>query len=302
MDQSSLILLPDGRLRAGWRFVIFMLAYVLIRGAVLSLWPLRPENYAYAVLQNILMRGAVTLGLSWAMLRLLEGRPLRAIGIGLDRGWLAQAGGGLAAGAAMVGFTAGIIFLGGGAHFQPSGEAAGAATAQFLRWTPLVLVAAASEELLFRGYPFQVLVEGAGRVPAVGSTALIFGLLHLGNPSSDALSTANTALAGVLFALAYLRAGTLWYAIALHFSWNWTLAAIGFPVSGLNLGNLGWVIALPETAAWLHGGAYGPEGGAACTLVLLLAIAGLWVAPHRLGCPPTDTPAEASGTIHPTCS
>jgi hypothetical protein len=70
----------------------------------------------------------------------------------------------------------------------------------------------------------------------------------------------------------------------MHFSWNWTLGACGFAVSGIYFPSLGWTAVGPAKSAWLHGGAYGPEGGVVCTAVLLLTIAGLWVVPNRLGC------------------
>jgi hypothetical protein len=46
----------------------------------------------------------------------------------------------------------------------------------------LLAVAAAGEELLFRGYPFQVLVEAMGAPLAVILSAVAFGAIHAFNP------------------------------------------------------------------------------------------------------------------------
>jgi membrane protease YdiL (CAAX protease family) len=88
----------------------------------------------------------------------------------------------------------------------------------------------------------------------------------------------NTALAGIWLAVAYLRTRSLWLPFGLHWSWNWAQASLlGLPVSGisrlapaplLNAVNLG-----PD---WLTGGAYGIEGGAACTIALLISTVIIW--------------------------
>jgi hypothetical protein len=79
-------------------------------------------------------------------------------------------------------------------------------------------------------------------------------------------------------AVAYLRTRSLWLPFGLHWSWNWAQASLlGLPVSGisrlapaplLNAMNLG-----PD---WLTGGAYGIEGGAACTIALLISTVIIW--------------------------
>jgi uncharacterized protein len=163
-----------------------------------------------------------------------------------------------------------------------------------LAWTPFIFLAAASEELLIRGYPFRVLVEGAGAAIAVAATSVVFGLLHAMNPDASAVSVVNTILAGVMLSLACLRARSLWYAIGLHFSWNWTMAALGFPVSGLDMPALGWKAILPAETTWLHGGAYGPEAGAVVTVVLTLACILIWFRPWAVGLRELGPAAEAT--------
>ena len=84
------------------------------------------------------------------------------------------------------------------------------------------------EELAFRAYPLLRLKERYGSLTAVLAVALAFGLLHLpGMYGVDALKiVVTTGLCSVLFAIAYLRSGTLWTAIGLHAAMNVTLHSL----------------------------------------------------------------------------
>jgi len=103
----------------------------------------------------------------------------------------------------------------------------------------------------------------------------LFGFAHLGNPSATPLSTANTVLAGVLLAAAYLKTRALWLPIGLHWAWNFLMGPVlGLPVSGYRLGGLpGARVSGPE---WLTGGTYGPEGSVVLTVVCAVATVWLW--------------------------
>src|SRR5689334_5740690 len=68
----------------------------------------------------------------------------------------------------------------------------------------LLLIAAATEELVFRGFPLQILAEGMGQWPAVIMMSGLFGATHLNNPDASLRSAGNTAIAGILLSLAYL--------------------------------------------------------------------------------------------------
>ena len=75
----------------------------------------------------------------------------------------------------------------------------------------------------FRGYPFQKLTEACGAFWAVVVLSALFGAVHLGNPDAGGwLSWGffNTLAVGVLFALARIRSGSLWFSFGLHFGWN----------------------------------------------------------------------------------
>jgi len=127
--------------------------------------------------------------------------------------------------------------------------------------------------LAFRGYAFGRAQEVVGPVATALLSSALFGFAHYGNPQATLLSTCNTVLAGLLLAAARVRSRALWMPIGLHFSWNLFLGPVfAFPVSGYTFGMTA-VSSAAAGSAWLSGGDYGPEGGAALTAVLLVGIA-----------------------------
>ena len=131
----------------------------------------------------------------------------------------------------------------------------------------LLLPAAFSEELLFRGVGYVALTKEFGRLgPALVLSAL-FGAAHLGNPNVTNLAVANVALAGVFLSAAFWLPGGMWAATGVHLGWNITLAAFGAPVSGIpfTLPMLDYATGGPQ---WLTGGNFGPEGGVIATLII----------------------------------
>jgi membrane protease YdiL (CAAX protease family) len=143
----------------------------------------------------------------------------------------------------------------------------------------LLLFGALSEELSFRGYPFQKLTESFGAFWAVVFLSALFGAVHLWNPDAHGvLSWAfwNTLAVGLLFALARIRTGSLWFSFGLHFGWNFFQGAIfGLPVSGIREFTT-FTVGTAHGSPALTGGAYGPEASATCTIVLVVALPLLW--------------------------
>ncbi len=139
----------------------------------------------------------------------------------------------------------------------------------------LLFFGALLEELSFRGYPFQKLTEAFGAFWAVVFLSALFGAVHLGNPDAQGFLSwgfFNTLGVGLLFALARIRTGSLWFSVGLHFGWNLFQGAVfGLPVSGLR--DFSTVVsATVHGSAALTGGGYGPEASATCTIVLVVAL------------------------------
>lgn len=266
MDISHHLLLPDGRLRAGWRVFLFVGLYLL--ALTLSAWLLRELFDRRWLAYSVLAQLSATLAATALMLHFFDRQPFWSIGLqpaGAGRGM----GGGFLLGFLMA--EAVILFevAAGLVTIQSAADLRMADLAVLAPACILLLVAAATEEVLFRGYPFQRLVEATGGLGAIAISSALFGLLHGGNPDASLLSIVNTMLAGVLFSVAYLRTRALWLPMGAHFAWNWTLAVSGFPVSGLRLAEVPWQAESASEKLWLYGGSYGPEGGLAATVVLL---------------------------------
>ncbi len=104
-------------------------------------------------------------------------------------------------------------------------------------------------------------------------TSVAFGVMHLFNPNATLFAVANTMLAGVWLGVAYLKTRSLWLATALHAAWNYVMVFVfGLPVSGITMYNeMALMAGRSGTPIWLSGGDYGPEGGAAATLALILS-------------------------------
>jgi hypothetical protein len=132
----------------------------------------------------------------------------------------------------------------------------------------LLLFGAVGEEMLFRGYGFQVLVKGIGPFATILPVAVLFGLAHSQNLNFGPLALVNTILWGVVLGYAYLRSGDLWLPIGLHFGWNWALPLLGVNLSGFTMDVTGYAMHW-KIGGLLSGGAYGPEGGLLTTAVAM---------------------------------
>jgi len=142
----------------------------------------------------------------------------------------------------------------------------------------ILLFGAVGEEMLFRGYGFQVLVKAIGPFATILPTAVLFGLGHSYNISFNGLALLNTILWGVVLGYAFVRSGDLWLPIGLHFGWNWTLPVLGVNLSGFTMGVTGYSVHWRIGNLW-SGGAYGPEGGLLTTVVAIVLFFYLQKAP-----------------------
>jgi len=285
MEFSDIFLLPDGRLRAGWRLLLFLVLFVaaaiVFRGLASSLLQnpaiiSRTATLAVASLAELATVGTATL----LMMSLIERQSFSSVGLAVRERSPGELALGLAGGAGMVGTVAIVEWTVGVIHVEPSKTGAGPVLA-FVATSAGILVAASSEELLFRGYPFQRLIEGTNDYVALVISSIVFGGLHRLNPHATALSVTNTMLAGALLSLAYIKTRALWLPIGFHFSWNWTLALLGLPVSGVQFGRMPWLAIPSSIHIWLHGGDYGPEGGLVATGVLVVGVVYLLKAPEK---------------------
>jgi membrane protease YdiL (CAAX protease family) len=128
---------------------------------------------------------------------------------------------------------------------------------------------AVGEELLFRGYAFQLMVRTMGEYAAVLPAAVLFGFAHMRNEGITALGIFNTVLWGVLLGYAFLLTRALWLPIGLHFGWNGVMPLLGVNLSGFTMGVPGYALRWSADDLW-SGGAYGFEGSVLTTAVVVI--------------------------------
>jgi membrane protease YdiL (CAAX protease family) len=279
-----------GRLRSGWRLLLFILAFsaisfllatVLRIAYALGLHLGPPLRYG-AFIANIIYRFTLigsALGAGYLCTRFLEGLPWRALGLTFHDGWLRDLLIGSAVGIASLGVAAGIATVFGGLRFTVSGTGMLLPVVKTLLSSALLFVVAAlGEEAMFRGYPLQTMARAKLIWLGVLLTSVPFATVHLWNPNVvPGVTFANTALAGAWLAIAYLRTRSLWFPLGVHWAWNWAMGSLlGVPVSGMILSSHPLLQGTDLGPAWLTGGTYGIEGGVACTIALLLSSVFLW--------------------------
>lgn len=219
----------------------------------------------------------------WLAGRWLDRRPFADFGLRLSRAWALDLafglilGAGLMAGIFLVEWAAGWIAI--DATFE-----VGRLDQPF--WlafvTPLITFVCVGiyEEALARGYWLHNLAEGLnlGRLGERAAlllawliSSVLFGLAHLGNPYTSAISTANLVLAGAFLGLGLVLTGRLAIPIGVHITWNLFEGNVfGFPVSGTALSQT-TVIAITQAGPELWtGGRFGPEAGLVGVLALLV--------------------------------
>jgi membrane protease YdiL (CAAX protease family) len=142
----------------------------------------------------------------------------------------------------------------------------------------IFLVAAFAEEVLYRGYPFQVLAQTFGGIAAALVTSIAFAFGHAQNPNVGTFGLVNIFLAGVLLSAAYLKTRSLWLPTMLHLGWNWGMASLlDLPVSGFELIDTPFYEPVVRGPEWLSGGGFGPEGGVAGSIGFAAALAALFL-------------------------
>lgn len=135
------------------------------------------------------------------------------------------------------------------------------------------MVQGMGEEALCRGY---FMVSVGRRHPmwtAVFANSLVFGALHLLNTGISALAFVNLTLFGIFASLYFIKRGSIWGIGALHSAWNLVQGNFwGLQVSGMQLKCSVFLSSQIQGRSLIHGGAFGPEGGLAVSVVLAAGI------------------------------
>lgn len=290
MTLHSVFINDFGRLRSGWRLVLYIFAFLaasflittILGGAYLvarAVLPPLPHREYIADLIFRISSLCAALAAGYLCVRLFEGLPWRSLGLTLHHRWLRDLIIGSAVGIGALAFAVGIAAAAGGLRFSFIGsELLVAAGKSLVAYSVLLLFAALAEEAAFRGYPLQTLSRARLTLFGVLLTSVPFGFIHLLNPNvAPGFTFANTVLAGIWLAMAYLKTRSLWFPLGVHWGWNWALGWLfGLPISGLRLISNPLLIGNDVGPAWLTGGTYGIEGGVACTVALIVSMLFIW--------------------------
>jgi membrane protease YdiL (CAAX protease family) len=302
MKLRPIFLNRANNLRAGWRIAIFLFLLGVSFGVGGFL-------YSHLGLPGAVVQGtlyAFLLLTTFLVLSVIDHRPFYSVGLPLHPRFGVEILQGFLIGFLMISVVFGLEYLLGYTLLNWRGyglqKIAVTSPTMFL----FFLWFAFGEELLFRGYLFQTLIEGTNQYIAILASSITFGLFHLGNPNITLLAVTNIVLAGVWFSVAYLKTRTLWFPTMMHVTWNFFQGYVySFPVSGLDWGQPSLLRLRQSGPDWITGGHFGPEGGILTTLVLIIATVfilksqsirigkGVWLLQ------PQGSPTTGSGQVQP---
>jgi membrane protease YdiL (CAAX protease family) len=210
-------------------------------------------------------------------MRIFDRRPLTDIGIGGGRASRMNFAIGAVLGAGAAALMLSAPLLGGAGHLvlRPAGSFAWPSLVFYLA---VMVFGAAGEEMIFRGYAFQLLVQRMGPFATVLPVGVVFGIVHSWNPNATSWGVLNTILWGILLGYSFLRSRDLWLPIGLHYGWNVVLPLFGVNLSGLTIEITRYFYRWDLTPLW-SGGNYGAEGGLLATIFVIALFFALARAP-----------------------
>ena len=268
---------PETRkIRAGWRIANFLIVFIAL--SVITMFTVR------AILGSLPKTSRLQFGIVafastvavWLVAKFIDKRPLPSFGLKFDRYALLDVLSGIFNSALVMAAMYFLLEALGLIEFQeftwwnnPENIAIGIGP---IAWSSILAVfltltaVAWWEELVFRGYLFQNLVEGLNIWWAILINSVVFGFIHHMNPNATLLSSLIIVAITPQLIYAYLKTGQLWLPIGLHLGWNFFQASVfGFAASGQKDPSL--IVQTPVGPDWLSGGAFGAEGS-----VLILPI------------------------------
>lgn len=257
LDIGSRRFLHPGPLRwlrsLGWATLLFV-AFVVVYALATNLSKPAPHAAGTPLSALItLVVSIVGLGLYAGLVRLAENRWPSELG---PKQAVVELLIGLVVGAAMLSAVVAALLVFG------LYDISGPRTSSPWNMINVGIVSGFFEELIFRAIVFRLLMRALGIWPALGLSAVLFGVLHLFNPNATPVAAIAIAIeAGLMLAAFYVLTGRLWVSIGVHAAWNFTQGWIwGARVSGIPVEE-SYYLSGPKAGApdWLSGGAFGPE-------------------------------------------
>jgi hypothetical protein len=242
----------EARVRSIWWVAIFFLLLTLLLFPTILL----SDYYGFEITywHQLLMILTVTV-----LCLALRGESAFELVGKVNKDWLRKLCAGLLLGSLLMIMPAMVLNLAGYVQWQVNSIS----LMDFMTSISIMLSVVIAEELLFRGFIFQRLIESFGDWPAQLLIGTLFLLTHLGNPdmsgSVKILASINIFIASILFGLAYIKTRSLAMPIGLHFMSNVIQGNIlGFGVSGEKQSSL-LIPASDDAPTWITGGTFGLE-------------------------------------------
>jgi len=206
---------------------------------------------------------------TWCMTRFIDRRPLLTIGFAFDH-ILRDTLTGLAVGIAWLGVSLGTAWAFGWASLSdPIG----------FSWSILggaslaMLFNNFTQELLLCGFILQTIRDKSNVITAMVVSAILFSGYHAGAFKGEWLAAINVFAAGMVFCLAYIMTGNLWFPISIHFAWDVLMGPVlGLSESGIRNVGGNWKMVVINGPQLFIGGAFGLEGGFIVTLTAFITI------------------------------
>jgi uncharacterized protein len=266
-------LIAQGWLRALLFFITFIITVSLVSSALVLLINLpgfagKNAQEIQTILANppyvyIIISATAVVSLLLVLLfrRLLDRQSMISLGFSFHQNGASAA----------IGFLTGLFILCAGTLFLYFNKN--------LQWTDVsfsatdlftsavgMLIVAVTEELVFRGYLLNNLLQSMNKWVALVLTSLLFAIMHGTNPNISVIALLNIFIAGLLLGINYIYTNNLWYAILLHFTWNFLQGPVlGYEVSGVNLESI--LHQQLEGNPLLTGGVFGFEGSIVATVL-----------------------------------
>jgi uncharacterized protein len=268
---------PNG-LRAGWRFLIYIVLMIAIAacvGAIARLFGAKKATgsvHQITPLRLSLLEGSLffySAIAAWIMSK-IEGRQFGVYGLPTNQALRKDFWVGLLWGFLTTSGTLLAIFAFHGVRLTGPMIKGTTVLTSCAAWTATFLLVGLSEEFSFRGYTQFTLTTGMGFWPSAVVLSLLFGAAHMGNGGENILGESSVVLFGLLFCLFLWRRGNLWWAVGFHMGYDWGQTFFyGVPDSGLlpyhNLFSASF-----NGPRWLTGGTVGPEASVFCPIALIV--------------------------------
>jgi hypothetical protein len=267
-------------------FIIIVLVFSALFSGIFSLanggaffepaYKIEEHNFINLVLQNLIFTISVLLWV-WIFWVKIQKNSFNSIGFYRNQGWIKEI---------IIGFGTGVVLLGSvflillatgniqveSIEFHPASLAVNLVA---------FLLVGFNEEMITRGYLMGSIKKLSNKVFALVLVAVLFSLMHIFNDNFSLIPFLNIFLAGILLGVVYIYTERLWFAISLHFTWNFFQGPVfGSQVSG-NVTD-GTFIQLTKTGnSLITGGDFGFEGSLIMTFLMIAIIFALGFHYHK---------------------